>query len=420
MRGLGWALVVVAVAGCGADLAVISDDGADESWETATGELSTGAILAFLNGEDATFLVLNDDVGLDGRAARNIVNRVRGPDEALGTADDRPLRTLAELDALPWVGTAALTALDRFVVARGGGPGAPTLVEGVSFTAGEAAAATAVCNDARLELVGFTSSQRTNLAAGRPHVNLISVASTSGIGPAALTKLRTFVAGALPPGPPQPAGCQETARSHDGVPFSADEACRAVEFLNRARMSEMVAVPKTSLDFIYRGGPSRPNGPNGRSVWARLEEFSGSAGIGATTMGGLKNSLQGWAPNGPAWDTVAATWTNRAALVNRTLHFDKVYVSRVLPRQADPNRSWVAFECVELRDTPGAPNYVTGCYMVVGADSATGCTVGGCTNNKAGTWVSARGEWNTSSGPGGYRLNLSASYPLAPPNPAVP
>ena len=66
-------------------------------------------ILAVANG--ASFDVLDDDAGLDKRAAENIVAHRDGADAILGTADDDPFDTIEELDAVPYVGPAALEAL---------------------------------------------------------------------------------------------------------------------------------------------------------------------------------------------------------------------------------------------------------------------------------------------------------------------
>lgn len=65
------------------------------------------AILRVVN--TASFEVLDDDVALDVRAARNIVEaRQRGP-----------IATLDELDAIPWVGSRALGKLREYVLANG-------------------------------------------------------------------------------------------------------------------------------------------------------------------------------------------------------------------------------------------------------------------------------------------------------------
>jgi hypothetical protein len=66
-------------------------------------------ILAVANR--ATLAQLDVGAGLDRRAAEGIVTRRDGGDRTLGTADDDRFDTLAELDAVPWVGAAALQDL---------------------------------------------------------------------------------------------------------------------------------------------------------------------------------------------------------------------------------------------------------------------------------------------------------------------
>ncbi|MCA9605295.1 MAG: proprotein convertase P-domain-containing protein [Myxococcales bacterium] len=70
------------------------------------------AILAFVNDAATTFEMLDDDVGLDRRAAEGIVA-------------SRPFATIAELDAVPWVGATALEKLGEWALAHGYGPSDP-------------------------------------------------------------------------------------------------------------------------------------------------------------------------------------------------------------------------------------------------------------------------------------------------------
>lgn len=67
------------------------------------------AVLALVNTADLSLLDI--DIALDVRAAEAIVAHRDGPDASLGTADDDPIDDLAELDAVPWVGTSAFGKL---------------------------------------------------------------------------------------------------------------------------------------------------------------------------------------------------------------------------------------------------------------------------------------------------------------------
>lgn len=74
------------------------------------------ATLALAN--TATFEELDLDVGLDVRAAGNIVDVRAGLDGVEGTADDQPYDRLAALDAVPWVGEAAIATLVAHAMAE--------------------------------------------------------------------------------------------------------------------------------------------------------------------------------------------------------------------------------------------------------------------------------------------------------------
>jgi len=90
-------------------------------------------ILAVVNDPAVTFEVLDIDVGLDVRAARNIHAYRAGQDGLLNTGDDRVFADLASLDAVSYVGTRALDLLFDFAQANGYGVDA-TLSADVVFS----------------------------------------------------------------------------------------------------------------------------------------------------------------------------------------------------------------------------------------------------------------------------------------------
>jgi hypothetical protein len=65
------------------------------------------------------FHALDVDVPLSSRAARNIVTRRAGPDGIDGDGDDVPYQSLAQLDAVPYVGPASLKAMLAYAEAAG-------------------------------------------------------------------------------------------------------------------------------------------------------------------------------------------------------------------------------------------------------------------------------------------------------------
>jgi hypothetical protein len=70
------------------------------------------------------FAALDDEVGLDRRAAASILAHRAGPDAYLFTADDRHVEDLAQLDALHWLGEANLWRVQAHALTEGWVPAA--------------------------------------------------------------------------------------------------------------------------------------------------------------------------------------------------------------------------------------------------------------------------------------------------------
>ena len=72
-------------------------------------------------------------------------------------------------------------------------------MEGIVFTADEAAAALALANTGSLSAldddVGLTSRTAQSIIDGRPHADLVAVGKVRGMGKSALTKLRDYTRG---------------------------------------------------------------------------------------------------------------------------------------------------------------------------------------------------------------------------------
>jgi hypothetical protein len=156
--------------------------------------LEVAGILRFVNSVEATVAVLDADVGLDVRAARGIVRYVNGRDNRRGTADDRAFATLAELDAISYVGPSAFEKLSDYVLESGRLP--DLLVEDVAFTAIEAEVVVSFANSASFEELdeGAALDARAARAieAARPIAGLEQLATLAYVGTKALTNLREF------------------------------------------------------------------------------------------------------------------------------------------------------------------------------------------------------------------------------------
>lgn len=103
-----------------------SEDGANDAFPTgkADGGIEEGSpealgVLALVNDPEMTPAALKSGAGVTIRVANNIVNHRDGSDGEPGTADDDTFDTLAELDAIPYVGPVALQRLVDFARERG-------------------------------------------------------------------------------------------------------------------------------------------------------------------------------------------------------------------------------------------------------------------------------------------------------------
>jgi hypothetical protein len=84
-------------------------DGKSDAHGIADDSLEASGILTML--QSATFQNLDVAAKLSSRAAREIVKHRQGRDALDGTADDNQIDTLAELDAVPYVGAAVFQSL---------------------------------------------------------------------------------------------------------------------------------------------------------------------------------------------------------------------------------------------------------------------------------------------------------------------
>ena len=86
----------------GADDSFLSAGGKSDTTGVAEGTPQARAVLRVANG--ASYATLHDVVGLYAPAAKHVIAYRAGADGTLGTADDRVIATLAELDAIPYIG----------------------------------------------------------------------------------------------------------------------------------------------------------------------------------------------------------------------------------------------------------------------------------------------------------------------------
>ena len=154
-------------------------------------------LLDFLNDEATTQNVLDYTVGLDRRAAGNLIAHRDGGDRKWGTSDDDIYNTVDEVDAVRFVGPKTLDRMVAFALRSGFVPGANDVLgvyDGVAFTVEEA--------DATLKLVNMLDEKTLdddlglNAIAASSIVDAQPVATVDGlsrlyyVGNAALSTLK--------------------------------------------------------------------------------------------------------------------------------------------------------------------------------------------------------------------------------------
>ncbi|MCB9598331.1 MAG: hypothetical protein H6719_36795 [Sandaracinaceae bacterium] len=181
--------ILVLLAGCAApteDAAVSALEGTREGY----------GILRLLNdGEGTTAAFLDVDVALDRRAAQNLINHRDGWDGVFGTADDDLFDSIAEVDAVSYVGPSALERLREFAVLNDYVPGDNAHLgtyDGVDFTYGEADRVldfVNVATDAELADASVPSRAITSIVDARPIATVAVLADLYWVGQRTLEHL---------------------------------------------------------------------------------------------------------------------------------------------------------------------------------------------------------------------------------------
>lgn len=137
--------------------------------------------------------------------------------------------------------------------------------------------------------------------------------------------------------------------------------------------------------------------PEEQGSWSRRASPSSSA------------SSATWTKNGLPYDTAETTFLNRATLVDGPIYLDKVYVNKAVPEAVSDG-----MQCMEVRDTPSASNFLRVC------GHAYVCGENVCWPQGVGAYVSVRGtlRHTSMSGAGGYYLSLNRT--AGTPTPKVP
>lgn len=175
---------------------------AGENLDTATLALVEGSpeaigLLEFLNDPTTTVDVLDHDVPLNRRAARNLIHHRDGFDGKPGTYDDNLFDHLAEVDAVRWVGTSAMASLVNFAFTQNWVPSADDVLgtwDGVVFTVAQAEATLALVNaSTEVELdddLGLDRRAAASIVMAQPIETLAELSTLWFVGNSALNILK--------------------------------------------------------------------------------------------------------------------------------------------------------------------------------------------------------------------------------------
>jgi DNA uptake protein ComE-like DNA-binding protein len=238
-------------------------------------------VLAFVNYPGTDVAVLDEQVGLDSRAAQNIVTRRDGADGVTPSADDVPFATLADLDAISYVGDAALQKLQAYSLANPAPAG--ETVEGVSFAGWESQAVVYGVNlSSPTDLDALLDSRAVaGLVARRPFTSVTAMGPVSYVGASALEKLRVEA----PAWWAALRGAAGLAGTFDSVTFDDATAKVALAIADQATSAELTGhgVTATPAARILAGRP-----------FTTLAQVAALSGVGTATM----NALHAYAASG--------------------------------------------------------------------------------------------------------------------------
>jgi len=159
-------------------------------------------LLDFLNDPSTTYEMLDQDVGLDRRAAESIIGHRNGPDGELGWLSDDLFDSVAEVDDCYYVGNAALTRLNEWTLANGwvaSGDDVLGTFDGVTFTVDEASAVVELVNTAGPAYLDddLALNARTvdYIIDARPIATIEHLAAVKYVGPSTLSTLKEAAQG---------------------------------------------------------------------------------------------------------------------------------------------------------------------------------------------------------------------------------
>lgn len=277
--------VLVAFSGCGPELTdaeLVDDEQGTSQLGLSMSAADQALVLARVNDPRTTVALLDAKAGLDQRAAKAIVAVRDGADGLAVTVDDKPFATIAALDAVAYVGDAALSKLLAFAKRE---PASPDVtVENVRFTGWQAEAVVWGVNTVSVGVLNGLLDNRAaaNLIASRPYASVAAIGAVALVGPNALQALRGQ---ARTWWHAKQNATTSLAGTFDDVTFDEPTAKKALELANTAAVDAML----TNGIFLA---------PANAIVAARpvttLAQVAALKGVGTGTM----QALERWARGG--------------------------------------------------------------------------------------------------------------------------
>lgn len=248
---------------------------------------NAAAILDLVNYPGSDLNVLDNLVGLDTRAAHNIIAQRNGTDGVSPSSDDVYFATIAELDAVPYVGDSALERLDTYAAAHPAPAG--EVVEGVSFRGWESESVVWGVNQADFAtLDGLLDSRAASgLIAARPFTSVAQMGAVAYVGPTALAALQGHALAWWD----ARRGVNSLAGTFDGVTFDQATAEAALEIANQATLAQLTqhGVTPSPANYLIAARP-----------YSTLAAVAAVSGVGPATMTALRSyALSGeWGASG--------------------------------------------------------------------------------------------------------------------------
>lgn len=263
-------LAAAALAGC----AEYDPEAAPSEYALTLSTADAAQVLELVNYPGATLAILDDEVGLDARAAENIAAHRAGADGVFPSADDDLFDDIAELDAVPYVGDSAFQKLAAYA-AVSPAPSAES-VEGVLFRGWESEIVVWAVNGSTFEELDALLDARAvqSLVGARPFATVTEMGPLAYVGVSALERLRAEAASWWA----AREGTVSLAGTFDGVAFDEETARVALEIANEATHAQMVA------HGVYTAGAAAIVG---NRPYASLAEVAVVSGVGPSTMQGL-------------------------------------------------------------------------------------------------------------------------------------